>query len=217
METAVSSRSIATELCAYAGTRLLRLHVLALGIVVGACGAAASPARLAVLATSVALAMAMVWQFRLWDDLADIAYDRAHHPERILVGTGALRSFRRALVLSALCLAPTLAMARGTLSVALYAALAAALALAYRCFDAYPGARLLRSHLVLAKYPVLVWITAAQPDALRALAIGLGLYLALCVFEIFDDPRLRGSPNARRLAIAEGVALLGMLAYGAIR
>ena len=213
----MSSRSTAAELRTYAGTRLLRLHVLALGVVVGACGAAASPARLAVLATSVALAVALVWQFRLWDDLADIAHDRAQHPERILVGTGALRSFWWALVLSALCLAPALALARSTLSVAVYAALAAGLALAYRFFDAYPGARLLRSHVVIVKYPVFVWLTAAQPDALRAWTIGVGLYLALCVFEIFDDPGLRDSPKARRLAIAEGVALLGMLAYGAIR
>lgn len=213
----MSSRSIAAELRAYAGTRLLRPHVLVLGIAVGACGAAASPARLAVLATSVALAAALVWQFRLWDDLKDLAYDRAHHPERILVGTGALRSFWQALVLSALCFAPVLAVARSALSVAVYAGLAAGLALVYRFFDAYPRARLLRSHAVLVKYPVFVWLTAEQPNALRALTIGVGLYLALCVFEILDDPGLRDSPKARRLAIAEGVALLGMLAYGAIR
>jgi len=213
----VSSRSIAADLAAYARTRLLRLRILALGVGVGVCGAAASALRFETLPASIALAMALVWQFRLWDDLEDTAYDRALHPERILVATKVPGAFRWALALSVFLFAAALAITRGPLAAAVYVALAAAAAALYRFCAARPSARLLRSHLVLAKYPVFVWLAAAHPSALRAAMIGIGLYLALCLFEVADDPALRASPKAWGLAIAEGIALLGVLAYGATR
>ena len=33
-------------------------------------------------------ALVLVWQFRLWDDLEDLPFDRIHHPDRVLVASG---------------------------------------------------------------------------------------------------------------------------------
>jgi hypothetical protein len=43
------------------------------------------------------------------------------------------------------------------------------------------------------------------------------LYLGLCLFEVLDDPVLRGIRAGRALVVAEGIAIAGILAYGAIR
>jgi 4-hydroxybenzoate polyprenyltransferase len=217
MGTVASSRSIAAELAAYARTRLLRPRIVALAVLVGACATAASAERFAAAPLSAVLALALVCQFRLWDDLEDLAYDRAHHPQRVLATTASLRTFWSALVLSIVALGVALALTQGARHALLYSGLVAALAVAYRLLAAQPGRRLLRSHLVLAKYPAFVWLVASSPEALRALAIGAALYLALCLIEIIDDPALRSSRTARLVAVAEGLALAGMLGYVAVR
>lgn len=208
-----SSRSIAAELAAYTRTRLLRPRIVALAAIVGACATAASAARFEAAPLSAILALALVWQFRLWDDLEDLAYDRAHHPQRVLASTGDLRTFWSALALSMVALGAALALKQNALHALLYSGFVAALAVAYRLLAARPSRRLLRSHLVLAKYPVFVWLAASSPESLRALALGAALYLALCLIEIIDDPALRSCRTARLVAVAEGLALAGMLGY----
>ena len=48
---------------------------------------------------NLALAGGMLFQFRLWDDLADWERDRLHHPERVLVRASSLAPFHFLLLL----------------------------------------------------------------------------------------------------------------------
>jgi 4-hydroxybenzoate polyprenyltransferase len=206
------SKSFAPDLLAYASERLLTPRVLALVAAVAAGAALGSGARR--LETTLPLAFLLVWAFRLWDDLEDLPFDRAHHPARTLVLSGAGHGFRAAAVAGLLACCAALAFVSGATAVLAFLGLVAALAAGYRLLR---GARrrLLRAHCVLAKYPAFVALAAWQPVPERVVPAAALVYLVLCLIEIIDDPELRVMREARALAVAEGIAIAGIVIYGA--
>jgi 4-hydroxybenzoate polyprenyltransferase len=209
------SGSFAADFLTYAQQRLLRPRMAALVALVAACAVFASGVPRPGFAIPASLIL--VWQFRLWDDLEDLSFDRIHHPDRVLLVTGMRRTF-------AATLATTLAIAGAILFIVadvaqalVYAALVAALAAGYRMMRAAPDRRLVRAHWVLVKYPVFVFAAATEPVFAQATPVAVVLYLALGLFEVLDDPTLRGMRAARALAFAEGIAIAGVLTYGVIR
>ena len=208
------SKSFAAEFLAYARERLLTPKILTLGGAVAACATVASRAQHPEL--TAPLAFVLVWQFRLWDDLEDLGFDRVYHPERLLVRSAALRAFAATAAASMLAVGATLALAAGAGRALAYAVLVALFAAGYRLFREAPHRRLLRAHWVLAKYPALVFLAAWQPVSGRAAAVAALLYLMLCLIEIADDPGMRDMREARALAVAEGIAIAGIIVYGVL-
>jgi 4-hydroxybenzoate polyprenyltransferase len=150
------------------------------------------------LAALTALLLALA--FRVWDDLEDRARDSREHPHRVTVVAGSITQ----LVALAIALATTgsLLVAAGPRATARLGAVGAAavlLALWYRLRRARTD-RVVNNHVVLLKYPLLAFAASPTPPSPAALA---SLYLALCVYEIIDDPTLRASIVARRIAISE--------------
>ena len=159
---------------------------------------------------SAAQAFLLVLAFRVWDDLADRERDAVEHPDRVMVASGRAVPFVVfAVVLGIAALVPialaTDAPQRGTALVLG----AGSLAIWYRV----RRSGLLGGHVVLIKYPAIAFAVAPSVPRLdlRAAATLASLYLVLCIYESFDDPALRASARARRIAITELALLIPLI------
>jgi hypothetical protein len=195
METVVSSQSWPSELWAWATTRLLLPRIGVLWLLLMFVSRQTGEAAL--------LAALLIAQFRLWDDLADRRHDGRHHPQRVLVSSVHGVHFGMLCVAAAL---PVLVMLwTAPLQVAVYLLLCLGVASVYSADTALP--RLLRAQLVLLKYAVFAWLAGAS------VALGMGLWLALAVYEMCSDATLQTSRCWRALA---GAQILGLLVLASI-
>ncbi len=188
MEIAVSSTSFPDDLRRYAANRLLTGRIVPLWLVLAACAAGVSRAP-TVMSTvaGAALAAMLITQFRLWDDLADRDHDAVMHPGRVLVLTTHARRFKQVCALLAVPIVALLALAFSANHVIVYGVLVAAMALVYAvCGSATP--RLLRSHLVLLKYPVFIGLCAHVPDTALMLRVGATFFVLMSVIESSSEP-----------------------------
>jgi len=205
----VSLSSMATEVLAYARTRLLRWRMAGLWVLllVGLVTAGPVPSvdSFAGQAAFLALATAVL---RLWDDLADLSHDRREHPGRVLVASADLSAFVGLVAVGLLALALVLLDERQRLTT--YGALLVALGLLYHSPLATALPRGLRGYLVLSKYPVLLFLAGAEPSG-RGWLAALGLYAVLAVHEWRDDRALRAAPFQVALGSATAVALISLL------
>ncbi|MFL6659275.1 MAG: hypothetical protein ACJ8GW_14445 [Massilia sp.] len=191
----MSSRSWPRELWAWTTTRLLLPRVGVLWLLLMGVSHHTSEAAL--------LVTLLIAQFRLWDDLADRRHDGHHHPQRVLVTSVHGGYFGMLCVAAA---APVLLLLWGApVEVAVYVLLCLGIASVYSADAALP--RLLRAQLVLLKYAVFAWLAGAS------VALGLGLWLALAVYEMYSDATLQTSRCWRALA---GAQILGLLVLASI-
>lgn len=175
----------------YARERLLRTRVVALvGLTAGLAAWAGAPGTRAGLAL---LAAGLVVVLRVLDDLADLAHDTVHHPERALVAARLGENARAALAgLAAAAFAVLLWLHARLLGSAVPAALfVSALGLLYLPWVA----RGARDVALLLKYPALVVMGAAPLS--RALAPALALALALLALEWREKRRAARAALAR--------------------
>jgi len=179
------------ELLDYARTRILRGRIVLLWLIVLCACLAAGPVggagRIVWLAGACALLIA---QFRLWDDLEDVAHDSAHHPERTLVRSADRDRFHALLGVSIIALVPLLGVFAGKFHAVVYLALVAGFGLLYRLVRALALRRFVRSMLVLTKYPAFVLLLAGDPWRMWTVAVAMTLYLVLAVYEWRHDPEL---------------------------
>lgn len=143
------------------------------------------------LTVTVLLGIALVVQFRLWDDLEDRTRDRATHPTRVLVNATA-EPFRFLLVvLTGIAIA---------LSASQQAALAAALALnaggwgAYRLARRYLSTDGWRFGVLPLKYPAFVAVMAVCLGEVVPVRLALAMattYLCASGYELLHDSRAR--------------------------
>jgi 4-hydroxybenzoate polyprenyltransferase len=180
-----------TEWVAWAATRLLQWRIGLLWLMVVAAATAAGAAEPP--AWTLLAAAALVVQFRLWDDLADLPHDRVHAPQRVLVRSTRPGAFRGLLWLSVAPIALAFALLQGWPRLAAYLLLLASAAAIYRTTDSLGARRRLRAQLVLLKYPAFVLLLAEQPAAWRAVAAALVLHAALALHEWHDQRT--GSPS----------------------
>jgi len=159
---------------------LLWLALLAATLAAGANG---SPAW-----TAGATALLVV-QFRLWDDLEDIPYDRNWTPDRVLVRTGDLRFLWAAAGTSFALVATALAYMQGPIRAGAYVLVTVGVASLYRAMDPTGPRRALRSRLVLLKYPAFVLLLAEQAAAASTLISALLIYVALVSYEQLESRR----------------------------
>jgi hypothetical protein len=181
---------------------------------------------------SAAQAFLLILAFRVWDDLADRERDAVEHPGRVVVVSGRVGPFALlGVVLGVGALVPIALAADAVARLAALGIAAGSLAIWYRVrptplsSSASPPLRIrtssasggsaasLGGHVVLIKYPAIAFAVAPSVPRLdlRAAATLASLYLVLCIYESFDDPALRASARARRIAITELVLLIPLI------
>jgi hypothetical protein len=173
-----------SEVAAWFRTRIAQPRIAALCLVVLAACIAADP--VGPFAWTLAASAALVAQFRLWDDLEDVAHDRVRAPQRVLARSATLRPFGLVLAASIALVLIAVGAMQGWLRAGAYALLVLLLGAVYRVVAPAGRSRALRAALVLLKYPTLVLLLAADPAAPRALAAALALYAVLAVHEWRD-------------------------------
>lgn len=210
MEIKVLSNSIIAEVGQYARTRLIRWRIVALCLLLMVTSIAASVAVPSpeTFALQAVFLLVGVCTFRLWDDLADRAFDRIHHPGRVLSESEVLLPYVIAVILGLATLAFMLRdeLTRGSILLA-YAFIMALL------YHSAPGRyikRPLRTGMVLAKYPLFVLLLA--PASHRAWIASVALLLVLAIHECRSDRELR-RPDVLQLiaALAPGTAMVALL------
>jgi 4-hydroxybenzoate polyprenyltransferase len=191
---------------------------VAVPLLLGVAGQVGGSRSLYTFPADVLLAFLLFAQLRILDDLADRQRDVRIHPERVLVRTTSVRPIAAAalalgtatiaflLIREASPVGPTL-RSGDTHAIGSYLLLIGFLSAWYA---ERRGRTLLGDHLLLAKYPVLVWIIATSRIETTASSAQLALsmlatYLAACVYEALHDDT---SPAAARPALVAGEGLL---------
>jgi hypothetical protein len=151
----------------------------------------------------------MISLFRLWDDIADAAYDRERGVDRPTTQTGNRVLFAGVLIAG---LAGTLLVfIDDPARLATFLALAGALAIVYHAppFQRLP--RAMRVYIMLGKYPVLLYLAGAPLTARAWVAAIIG-YLVVAAFDTLDRDemgRVRFYPHVVGVALA--MLLVGAL------
>lgn len=211
MEIRDLSNSLTADAVKYARTRLIRMRIALLWLLLVAAtviSAAAVPPPI-VLAQQAGFLLVAIVVFRLWDDLADRAYDRRHHPERVLASISKPWPFVLAELLGLVLL---LVMLRHDL--ARLAVLLLYVALMSEIYHGKYGRlviRPLRVGLVLAKYPLFVFLLVSP--SIRAWLAGIGLLAILGIYEWRSDAGLREAPPLQLIAAAASAAAIVSALY----
>ena len=160
---------------------------------------------------AAALALILVMQFRLWDDIADRERDRISHPGRVMCQARDIKPFLVVALSLSVLSGLLLAWYHGqNIRSATYLLLCATLFAWYILRPAPTAPGLLNSMLVLLKYPVIAWLIstpAADPDAPLLFSCLFTVYLIFIIFEILDDHILRQLPGS----ISSLLASFGLL------
>lgn len=207
MEASVSTNKL---LVSYIAQRARPQALVPLSIAIAAVawtGMGLGAFRLPEFVATIAQTFVLVFAFRVWDDIEDRGYDAQHHPERVLASTNRLAPFVIfAASLAALAMIPAVFIQKMGEQLAIIS-LAIVILIAWYHRRSGDAPSVANAHVVLLKYPILAFAVAPVRPRLPAL---VALYFALCAFEVFDDPALRVSSRARRVAMAE--AVIGALA-----
>jgi 4-hydroxybenzoate polyprenyltransferase len=196
-----------TEGREYLGERILKVRIVLLvlmlltGVVVTRADAMANLHWL-LLATCL-----FVLAFRLWDDLADLEFDRLHHPDRCLVRSADLRPFYAAQWLLLASLAGFLMIFPQGGRILPFLGLVAAFLAIYRVTASRPRLRSMRTVLVLVKYPAFVFLLAHRPDEPATLLTALVVYL----LPLLDELRSTGPGMLVPAALLVGLTFLAWL------
>jgi 4-hydroxybenzoate polyprenyltransferase len=191
----------------YCHTRLVRLHILGLCLLLIVTAVLSEPSllsrvRLPVAAGVTLLAILAFWH---WDDIADLPYDRIHHAGRVLVRSGVPWPLIFGLVAGLISVAILLRHDSARLSVfLLYIVLLAFL------YHTGPGGRIdrpMRVAIVLTKYPLFLFLLLSSSR--RAWMAGVVLFLILAAYEWHSDAAIRRAAIPQlSIAAASGVAIV---------
>ena len=158
------------------------------------------------------MALSLVVQFRLWDDLADVGSDRLIHPGRVLCQSKSLQIFWGILGLLLIVNALVSASFKSTHSLGVFLILNLSYLMWYSILRKLTSNRIVSHSIVLAKYPVFVYLLSGPHSAERAgLQLGYGMvvtFLCFCAYELQHDQRLRATHHATSLLAYEFFALV---------
>ncbi len=160
------------------------------------------------------LAFTLVLVFRIADDLADLRSDRLRHPNRVLVQSSNVSPIVvLVFVIAAGDVLIMLFQPQSVARIAIFAAISLFLFLWYQQRSHLRTGPLTGAHVVLVKYPVIAFLTAANWDHLTlrtALPPAGALYLGLCIYEQLHDRTVRESRGANWIFAAEMGLLLSL-------
>ena len=212
MEIRVSSISFVNELTRYTASRLATVRIAALTVLVIAMSLVVSPDPSPTdIGTTALLAALLIAQFRLWDDLADVDFDRVHHPHRVLVASRDVRPYFILVIGLTVLNTVVIAALRSPAQLLAYVLLLAGMAMIYRRRTWSGSWRLVRTQLVLIKYPVFLYL-CAQGGLHGNFVWGiLAIYLLLSFMDLMTDTTLQSIPARRWLLSLELIALVVIL------
>jgi hypothetical protein len=209
METAAMSNSFRREFGAYIRTRFPPWLAVSLPLFLTiAAMTHPRPTTLPNFLGMYGLAILLVFEFRVWDDIADQSRDRVIHPERVLCQITSIQSFvdlTRILVALSFVITINLDL---MLPSNVLVSLLAGLAVWYALRVHIPWMPVLNYHVVLLKYPCFVLILgtlSGQSPTPGLFNSAILVYLSLCVFEVVHDRGMRELSAARVLMIVEFV------------
>jgi len=139
-----------------------------------------------VLATDATVGVALVIAFRIWDDLADRARDRARHPDRVTVRAASIATLWIAAAVTGVAGATLLGLTHGPASVAFLAAYTLVLGAVYATRGPRSAAG---DRVLLLKYGVFTLALIGLPAAstARGLLAAAAAFLAACLYEWWHD------------------------------
>lgn len=162
-----------------------------------------------------AIVLPLLLQFRLWDDLCDIERDRRLHPERVLSRSHRLAAFWALLTLIAILGVILIIWQRPTRSVVALAVLNGVMFVWYSMPQRTKW-QTANYHIVLLKYPTFVFILANRSGHFWGVLLAsamVGVYLTMCLYEVWHDDHLRSIRGPRIAAAIETVLLLSVLMF----
>lgn len=155
------------------------------------------------------LALTLLLQFRLMDDLADLRHDRLHHPERVMA-----KSVSHTPFYLLLCCSFTVNLLLVTTrpgperSLWFFLLLSAIAVLWYRYLRHVLTDRILGYHLLLVKYPLFAYLLSGNGKKGWPLLLSLGfVYLCFTLFEALHDRSLQTLPGIKKAVSVEIAAL----------
>lgn len=196
-----------TEGFQYLGERILTVRVVLLALVLLTGVVLTGTAPMAHLHWLILATCLFVLAFRLWDDLADLEFDRVHHPDRCLVRSADLRAFYLAQWFLLASLAGALMVIADFGRVLSFLGLVAALLVIYRVTADRPRLRPLRMVLVLAKYPAFILLLTQRHGEPVTLLTAFVSYL----LPLVDELRSTGHGMLGPAALLLGLTFLGWL------
>jgi hypothetical protein len=218
METVGLSKSWTDEVQQYAMSRLLLHRMLALlALLAAATWYVANESRAFTLLTALgdcSLLASLLGQFRLLDDLADVPVDRQEHPCRVLVQSEQLAKFRWLAVAWALLNISVVGYYR-PLPASYGLLLINCLVVGWYRFSARRDWATVNYHVLLLKYPAFAFVIGFQwnlPLDWNTARVLIAVYLALCIYEVLHDVKLRQERTPRLVARCELAILVTLLA-----
>jgi hypothetical protein len=163
------------------------------------------------VAATFGLAVVLLLQFRLWDDLEDRERDRRRHPARVLARANPT-PFRWACALVAAANIVLLVIAGSRDAVLGLACLDLFFWIAYGPLRRRLSDRAWRFQILLVKYPAFVGVLAtafATPTRMRLCMAAAAVYVCACVYEAIHDRHMPLATHARlpRAGPGPGVTL----------
>lgn len=198
----------AAELYDYLSSRILCARIALLWILLTAATVATATEPLRRLPWEVLGCALFITAFRLWDDVADLDFDRRHHPQRVLVRATSLICFRLALSAMGVLLIGLVTLLAGGVRALGLLLLVSAFWLLYRIDRAQALRRNWRSVLVLVKYPAFVLLLAADPAGVLTVLAASGVFMVLVLEEARDGGVTVLCPAAALLGAAIVVWLI---------
>ena len=196
------SRSYAESLGVWIGSRMPGTRFVPVALVVVLASAAAGRPGTLWAAMAGLVALLLLFQFRLWGDLADAAEQRMREPDRRVPPGESFAMFRAAAWVAFAAAFGLLAVLSGAGAVAAFLALCAF----YGAWYLQPGhARegLLGAHIAVLKYPAFVLLLAPRPlDGVRTALSCAAIYFAFVAYELIHDAGQRSRRSAPALAAA---------------
>jgi len=154
--------------------------------------AAGTGVQAASLATTFGLAVLLLLQFRLWDDLEDRERDRRLHPSRVLVRADPA-PFRYACMMLAAANLVLLVIAGSPAAAQGLICLDVLFWIAYGPVRRRLSDRIWRFQILLLKYPVFVGllaVAAGTPIRMRLFMSAAAVYLCACAYEALHDRQI---------------------------
>lgn len=206
--------SFVTDLGQYSRNRIFTLRIgFLIALVAGVGFLAEMPSDVLNFSERFIWMSLLIMQFRLWDDLADLSYDRFHYPDRILVRTGLPDKFRRLVIALMIPLVISFWVRRGVLEICFYGATVIWIAFVYYVPWKVFRNRFVRAQCLLLKYPLFIMLTTTSGSSRRKIISGALLYIFLSTFEWIDDPELRKGNRGAKLFTLSVAALVAILGY----
>jgi 4-hydroxybenzoate polyprenyltransferase len=218
METGDLSSSLSRDLLAYLRTRFPVWLAVLLPLVLVLAALRERVVRPAESAVALLIALLLVVELRLWDDLCDVESDRHAHADRVLCRSPSLRRFWGLFLLLMAVNFALAALWRGWWSVAMLLGLHVLLAVWYGWRGQAHLGPVVNYHVVLLKYPMIVLmlgaVTAADIVRTPLVLSALMVYLGMCIYEVAHDVRLRQLRSAQICLAVECLllAVIGCLA-----